>query len=569
MGFLSQQYGVRHLFTKTKYEIPRNQRDYVWTQRQWEELFNDLLFIMDFPEQDKKHFIGSFVFKDNGEKLGVKNYKIVDGQQRLATLTLLICAIQRVFRSNNRNKEFSGLTSYLYVEDDNKEKFNIINSIAYMELNDLVDYVNEETNEESLMQDIEHILKKLTLTKSFSDCFKFFITKIIKTFGNNIDKLVKFRDTLLSTQYIEIVAKEDEDTYTIFEILNARGKPLEDGELLKNYIMRYILPVDKRDDVEQAWAEMIGLLGKDFNRFIKHYANHKFGYTKSRTEQKTNQPDSPYKAIRDKARLVFNDEAMQKLLLDLRKKAKIYKDLISPNKDRMSLEEYYLLYLLKQNKNEQYRPLIMSLKNQLVERNISDADYIQVLKFLYQFYTCYTIICGGLANSVEDIIYRKAEQIEQEYSKERIKELIQQLKDKMPNKKTFISMFKRIGYSHNKSFFNDESRKKQVQTILRLYENYLHPENWELEFTIEHILPDSQNANNAIIGNLIPLEARLNGLLADKCLNEKIDVYLYESSFVSAHKFAKRYRDISFDPNDRTEYMAEDFYDKILQLNKE
>lgn len=566
MSFLSNQYDIRRLFNKTIYEIPRNQRDYVWNQRQWEELFNDLLFIMDFPDQGKRHFIGSFVFKDNGDKTGIKYYKIVDGQQRLATLTMLICAIQRVFHANSKKNEFGGLASYLYVEDDNKSRFNIINSTAYFELNKLVDYVNQEIDAEAIKQDVNQILKKMSLLKEFAGCFKYFTNKIITSFGSDMEKLIKFRDTLLSTQFIEIVAKDDEDTYTIFEILNARGKPLEDGELLKNYIMRYIMPINKRDDVEQTWVEMTNLLGKDFNRFIKHYANHKFCYTKSKLGQSANQPDSPYKAIRDKARSVFGDDAIQKLLTDLREKANIYSQLLNPNKDAMSPEEYQLLYLLKQNKNEQYRPLIMSLRSQQLKGNLSDNEYLKILKFLYQFYTCYTIICGGLANSVEDIIYKKAEQIEQEYSSTMVEELERQLKNKIPNKTTFISMFMRIGYSHNKSFFDDESRKKQVQTILRLYENYLHPETWELEFTIEHILPDSKNTDNAIIGNLIPLEARLNGRLADKDLSEKIQVYETESSFISARKFASNYKGKDFNPYKRTEYMAKEFYEKILCL---
>ena len=56
--------------------------------------------------------------------------------------------------------------------------------------------------------------------------------------------------------YFNIIATTDEDSYTIFEILNARGTNLEDHELLKNYIMRYIRPVSSRDMVREQWDEM-------------------------------------------------------------------------------------------------------------------------------------------------------------------------------------------------------------------------------------------------------------------------------------------------------------------------
>lgn len=63
--------------------------------------------------------------------------------------------------------------------------------------------------------------------------------------------LIAMRDALIDTTCVEIIADTEEDSYTIFEILNARGQALADHELLKNYIMRYILPQNAVDEVKK------------------------------------------------------------------------------------------------------------------------------------------------------------------------------------------------------------------------------------------------------------------------------------------------------------------------------
>ena len=83
------------------------------------------------------------------------------------------------------------------------------------------------------------------------------------------DKLIAFRNAVISTSYVSISSSTEEDSYTIFEILNARGIELEDHELLKNYIMRYINPVEKRDDAKIVWSEIEQLLGSNMKPFFE------------------------------------------------------------------------------------------------------------------------------------------------------------------------------------------------------------------------------------------------------------------------------------------------------------
>ena len=571
MSFSAEQRAVRNLFTKTSYIIPRNQRDYIWDQIRWEELFNDLLFISENSEVNKNHFIGSFVLKDKGSEYGVDRFEVVDGQQRLATLLILLSALQRIFHSLDCEKEYEGLYDYLKLSDDNKTAVDIIDSNGYAMLNSLIKEVSEEDKAACLMQDPKQLSKKLGMSKKFSDCFVFFSKKLKDTFNNNKESLVKFRDVLLSTQYIQIVAKDDEDSYTIFEILNARGKPLGDSELLKNYIMRYILPKNNRDKVKYVWHEMCESLGDNMEKYIKNYACHKFGYSRYKTVKGLIKADSPYKAIRDNAHIIFRKETINNLLLDLQYKSKLYAKIIDTNTDfsAKTLDEQ-LLYLLKISKNEQYRPLIMSLMHQRDNGKIQEDKYLKIIDFLYKFHICYTVVCNGPSNKLESIIYSMSVDIENNYSDSVLCKLVNDLKDKLPDEKLFFANFKKIGYSHHKNFFNDESNKKQVESILRIYERHLGSAAWQLNFTIEHILPDSQGSKNALIGNLIPLEKRLNDKVKDWDIKEKVVVYGKESAFASARKLTERYgqNPEKFNPENRTEYMAELFYKQILGMGK-
>lgn len=571
MSFDAQPRGIRNLFTKKSYIIPRNQRDYIWDQIRWEELFNDLLFISKNSEGSKNHFIGSFVLKAQGSEYGIEQFEVVDGQQRLATLLILLSALQRIFHRLNCEKEYEGLNNYLKLSDDNKTAVDIIDSNGYDMLNSLINEVSEEDEGACIMQEPKQLCKKLGMPKKFAECFVFFSEKLKDTFNNDKVSLTKFRDVLLSTQYIEIVAKDDEDSYTIFEILNARGKPLGDSELLKNYIMRYILPKGNRDKVEYIWQEMHLMLGDNIEKFIKNYACHKFGYAKAIIRKDLINADSPYKAIRDNAHRVFGEDSINKLLNDLQYKAKLYARIIDENKNFAGKSaEGQLLYLLKISRNEQYRPLLLSLMHQRDNGNISEEKYLSIIDFLYKFHICYTVICNKTTNKLERIIYSMSVDIENNFNDSSLDKLVDELKDKLPDKKLFLINFKQIGYSHHKNFFNDEANKKQVEAVLRLYENYLGSATWQLEFTVEHVLPDSNGSQNAVIGNLVPLEENINKKVKGWDIKDKLVVYSKESAFASARKLTERYgkEPEKFSPEKRTDYMAEVFYKDILKMDK-
>lgn len=117
--------------------------------------------------------------------------------------------------------------------------------------------------------------------KNLAAAFVFFINSIYKHIEEStlspIQVLLNLRTAITDNLlYVDITASSEEDAYTIFEILNARGSALEGHELLKNFILRGIRPDGDVDTAKTTWSEIESLLGNNIERFVKHYATHKY-----------------------------------------------------------------------------------------------------------------------------------------------------------------------------------------------------------------------------------------------------------------------------------------------------
>ena len=137
----------------------------------------------------------------------------------------------------------------------------------------------------------------------------------------------------------------------------------------------------------------------------------------------------------------------------------------------------------------------------------------------------------------------------------------------MPTKTEFRNTFKLIGYSNHCEYYHDSKNKQRAEMALSILEQIKSGRVEIPELTIEHILPDSQDRENAIIGNLMPLEKNINSLCDDKPLEDKISLY-ENSNFTTARNVANRYRNnpTSFNVYTRTTRMADELYDEIERI---
>ena len=247
MSFEADDKHVYDLFTKRCYGTPRNQRQYVWNKRNWQELFDDVLLVATGKEAT--HFIGSIVlYKENDRKNGISYFTIVDGQQRIISLTIFLASVAFCLHCYEFDDEFRGTKQYLFTRDDLNQEAMVIKSEQYIALERII------TGLFSISPNMAKCFETAALVKQFSQnnknlaaAFVFFINSIYKHIEEStlspIQVLLNLRTAITDNLlYVDITASSEEDAYTIFEILNARGSALEGHELLKNFILRGIRP---------------------------------------------------------------------------------------------------------------------------------------------------------------------------------------------------------------------------------------------------------------------------------------------------------------------------------------
>lgn len=555
MSFDASQQQINFLLGKKIYSIPRNQRKYVWDIDNWKNLLEDLDFLKG---STKNHFLGSIVLNTlpNLNNDDLEYYEIIDGQQRITTIVLILIVIAQIFRERKEEALFQGLLPYIQTTNINNKTSCILYTDGHSCIMNLVNTVANKSVQNTFQSLITNCITNKNKDSKIEKCLKFYYENLSY---RSTEEVVIFRNALISANYVNIKATK-EDAYTVFEILNARGIDLEDYELLKNYILRYTVPENNVDVARQEWKEEIeNRLGKNINNFLKHYIAHKYGVAG------VTKPRAVYDEI--KKRTSIGD--VNSLFSDLKLKAKYYQRIVCEGdmEEGQNTDIDIVLRFMQSNRSLLFRPIYLSLLHQAELDNISEEMLTKVFKCIQFFFVCYNLISQETSNKISEGIQKYASLIENKFNLENLNRFLTHLKDRMPNKEEFKDSFKLMGYSNHCKYYHDKRNKQRVEVALNLLEQIRSGRTDIPSFTIEHILPDSQDRQNASIGNLMPLEENLNGSCQDKQLSEKILIYK-RSSFVTARNVADRYgTDINkFKIESRSEAMADELYNNITKM---
>ncbi len=246
---------VRELLAGRKYSIDYYQREYKWQRKQVAELMEDLAakFLESHEQGNERsavaeyshYFLGSIIISDkDGRKY------IVDGQQRLTTLTLLLIFLQHQIQDVEQRGQIADL---IFSQKYGKRSFNleIPERTAAME----AIYKGEEFPDTGLPESIANILARYAdIEDIFPDDLK----------G---EALPYFVDWLIENVHlVEITAYSDNDAYTIFETMNDRGLSLTPADMLKGYLLANITDDEERTRASDVWKERVRKLadlGKD------------------------------------------------------------------------------------------------------------------------------------------------------------------------------------------------------------------------------------------------------------------------------------------------------------------
>ena len=253
-----------------KYTVPRFQRDYSWDQEQWEDLWADI----EGLDQEGFHYMGYIVLQRKNQQ----DFEVIDGQQRLVTLSLLILAtMQHIQSLIDKNED----------ADKNQERLQEITG-RYIGSKDIVSLrvssrLTLNRNNGRFYKDICSNLRPpqsrgITATNNLlRRAFKFFCDKNVGNSGEEIGEFInKFSTRLIFTK---IVVQDSLNAYKVFETLNARGVQLSTPDLLKNYIFSVVtqnddVPDETLDDLDETWSNILNQLGEnDFTDFVRYQHN--------------------------------------------------------------------------------------------------------------------------------------------------------------------------------------------------------------------------------------------------------------------------------------------------------
>lgn len=246
---------IRELLAGRKYSIDYYQREYKWQQKQVAELIDDLAakFLESHEEGNERsavaeyghYFLGSIIVSDkDGQKF------IIDGQQRLTTLTLLLIFLQHRLTDSEQKGQVADL---IFSQKYGKRSFNldIPERTPCMEAL----YAGEEFTDNDAPESVGNILAR------YADLEELFPEELAGA------ALPFFVDWLIENVHlIEITAYSDGDAYTIFETMNDRGLSLTPADMLKGYLLANITDADLRTRASRVWKERVQALaeiGKD------------------------------------------------------------------------------------------------------------------------------------------------------------------------------------------------------------------------------------------------------------------------------------------------------------------
>ena len=464
----SNQNFAELLSNGVRYSVPRFQRDYSWEQEQWEDLWTDV----EGLEQESHHYMGYIVLQRKSQG----DFDIVDGQQRLTTLSLLVLAAMKRIqdlidsdREASQNKErlqaigdrFIGSKDIISLRVDNKLTLNRNNAVFYREI-----CARLSPPKQRGMTKTNRLLQK---------AFDFFAERIQATSGEQLAAFINRFS--LAMVFTRIVVQDSVNAYKVFETLNARGIQLSTPDLIKNYLFSVVtqdnsISEEHLNELDERWGVIIQQLGEhNFSNFMRYYhlSHHAF-VTKKEL----------FKALRE----YYKDaRAAYHYLASLKDTAPIYAALAMPNDDWWSADasyreaKHYLEGLSIFNIKQPFAILMVAYQH------FSPEEFIKVLRYIYVLAIRYNVICSFSPNEQEKRYSRIAINISQgRYKRASHVKNSQDFQDLYPKDDEFKSYFS------YKQMLSRRSPKK-IRFLLADIENYLGASIDHLDVVLEHILP--------------------------------------------------------------------------------
>jgi hypothetical protein len=373
-----------------KYVVPLYQRDYSWQEDQWEDLWSDVVSVL---EHQSVHYMGAIVLQGKSNK----TFSIIDGQQRLTTITLIALAcIARIKDlahagiDQAANEERVKLLSSKFIGDKDPSSLTYFSKLS----------LNENNN--SFFQTYILTFRAPSTQRNLKDsdklllrAYDFFRDKVTNYFGETPqgEAIAKFLNDVVAERlmFIQIVVESELRAYTVFETLNSRGIGLTITDLLKNYFFSLVAEVDL-PHIRSLWNRIVDTVGlDDFPIFLRHHWISKNQLVRQ---------EYLYKSLRAK---IQNAEHLFDLLEELEQDVVCYAALSNSADDlwRGDKEVKKRIKELEIFQVKQCLPVLLIAHKKML------ADFGQVLKIVSVVSFRATVIGGYHSGRLEEV-YNKA-----------------------------------------------------------------------------------------------------------------------------------------------------------------
>ncbi len=577
------------LKTYEEIKVPLNQRGFEWGKEQASDFWSD---VIDAVDDGKRIFLGTLVIK---AKEGSNNCSIVDGQQRLTTISLLLIALREKEKklklrdaAKQLNDTYLGSSDIMATHYKPKLK---VSSLIEDTFNEMIDL--DWNGEFSIKLNNKQIKRQI---KKIKPIYDFFVKEIENKKYNTKEKIQLLLDAVRNNCYFVVIKISDDlEALEIFERMNARGIELNAAELLKNHLFTQKL---SEDEISSDWDEIFKNSDNDLVRLLRYfYISLKGHVTK----------DELYKSTK----ALIKEIGPKKFIEKLKKFSEHYYHFVVA--DRKDLQEYIKETLGKKSpikayvldeicdsfeglqlfKVSQHIPIIGAAFNKILDSDNQNEKYSELfaklLRSLESFHFVNNLICKKANNEIEKFYAERCEIISSslDLTNNLVDSIISGLAKRKEELGTFIDNFSELSYDPGSTTF------KIIYYIFDKFNNYgkkgadrKNIYNTDLRiskknYNIDHINPKNSDLYDYLkeeerefidsIGNLLVISYHANSRAQNMPIVEKVDKIYKDSELISVRDFISNFNKKDWDSKKkiflsiekRTRKLAEDAYRKI------
>jgi hypothetical protein len=476
------------------YRIPPYQREYSWQKPQWEDLFQDLI------EADGPHFMGTIItLNQTKDAVSGGVLELIDGQQRMTTLTLLLAAVYGIL--NERRDELD--------EDDLVDLVNLRRHLVGKNGEPrVVPQIQGHNREDyrAVLADaglnVEPIKVPYFPLRRFAKCFSYFCGSISKLAEDEGISTVKAAQRVLGAVKQAILVKIEvanhADAFVLFESLNNRGMPLTPVDLIKNYLLAESerLGAMNVDVAFKLWNAMLTNLGDNYatqERFLRHY----FNAFKAELPEISNAP------LATRTNLIRIYEALLKTNIKSRIEALVTASQIygritcAAETESVTRLDDSLRQLMRAQGSPSY-VLLMWLMTKQADLSLSEDHVVRVVDRLTNFFVRRNLTGYPQTYGLPRLFMTIIEKLSGHSSAEIADIVAQELRDASSSDEEFRSRLEGPIYEENSDVarfvltaLSEDAMTKETRTDLWAQENRHYV------WTIEHILPQGPNLPDA------------------------------------------------------------------------